>query len=296
MSFFKFMLEYPFIVAEGVRLSVDLPHRLKLKVDRDREKRRAAQRREAAKLIGVELDEIEFPDYSHTETPQLPAKPTPKTRRIDLIQVYRDGWRRQGEHECTVSINLDRLLIDHQHISPFLLGNEYMGSGAIGVIVFSAPFLLLLSPVIGLTRLYLNLQEKRRGLSRYGWSLLKALRKQLSPDELALLRKALQNEWSHDQAMSRPVTLDEAKSLLADCDLAEETVGPKYAKRYEGTECRGFHWFNDEGDQVAQGSFYGQRDHYVRVLGSNFENNQADELVDIYRSRRVHVHGNETEE
>jgi len=92
--------------------------------------------------------------------------------------------------------------------------------------------------------------------------------------------------------MARKVTLGEAEEILGRCELREEAIDKDRAiDRGEPEDTRSFHWFNDQGDKLALGSFYGARDHFVEVLGSRFEDADADALIGCFRSRQVHVHG-----
>ena len=190
---------------------------------------------------------------------------------------------------CSVWIDLATRRIDHSRTTPRLFRHEHLGSAVIGIALFSLPVTLPLAPVLAARSRFLRGKEKRAGMSVHGIALMETLKDQLRPKVAALLAEALRNDYAYVQKMSREVSLDEAKAILSRCTLLEEVVPADQA--VDEVEARGFHWFDDSGDQVAQGSFYGTRDHFVYVLGSQFYDGDADELVGRCLKRRVHVCG-----
>ncbi len=274
------LLFIPAIIVEGVRLWVEPPRRFKLKVDHDYEARRERKRREMKERYG------ELPDKFRVKSGIKP----PPLKCIHLVHPYR-AYGQDCEAQLTVAIDLNKRRLDWFYTTDWLFGQEHQGSGIIGVAIFSLPFLLPIAPFLILTRRCYEWREKRLGMSRYGHTLLRALRGQLDPETEALLTEALKNTWRHEQAMSRAVTLAEAKTILAGCDLREDDLSAERAARRGDIEFRQFHWFDEQEEYVADGSFYGERDHYVRVLGTTFEDDEADALIGCYRSREVTVLG-----
>jgi hypothetical protein len=268
----------PALILGGIELWVRPPRRLKLTVDHDFEARRE---REHQELLAEGFSDAVLPH----------ARPYPPLKCVHMDQHY----RRQGQEfrsGCSIAVNYKTRRIDYTYSSEWLLGKEHQGSGMIGVALFSLPFMVPLAPFLWLASKYYRTMEKRRGLSCHGHALLKALRGQIDPETEALLTEALKNDWKHDQEMARKVTLEEAKEVLGRCDLHEDTVDEeRAAEEDEPGDMRGFHWFNDQEDQIAQGNFYEEREHFVEVLGSRFEGEAADALIGCFRSREVHIHG-----
>lgn len=268
----------PAIVVGGIRMWVEPPPKFKLKVDHDYEVRREAERQEMERKYGP--------------TPRTKLPSGIKTRRFaPAKEIHLDFWdphyKKWIKGQCSIAIDLEKRRIDYGRTSDWLFGRQHQGSGAIGVALFSLPVTLPLAPVlIGLNRYY-RMCEEDWGMSGHGHAILKAVKGQLDADTEALLVEALKNTWKHDQAMSRKVDLEEAREILSTCDLRVDHVPAEVAERRGDVESRGFHWFNDAGDHVASGSFYGERDHYVQVLGSLFENEKADQLIGCYRTRKV---------
>ncbi len=270
----------PAIIAEGIALWIDPPRRLKLRVDHDWEERREREQREMEERHGA----IRRPPLPRGLVTCLP--PAPPMKRIHLECTDRDG----SLFGATIAIDLETKRIDYGSSSAWLFGKEHKGSGAIGVIFLSLPVTLPLSPILLAVNDYYRLMEKRRQMSRHSHAILRALKGQLDPETEALLSEAMQNSWRDEQAMSRQVSLEEAKEILDRCDLREDCIDAETAARRGEAEAHGFHWFDDDGNQVAYGSC-SRRDHYVHVLGSMFKDDDADALIGRYRSRTVHYFG-----
>lgn len=269
------LLSVPALIGAGISLWIDAPRKVKLVVDHDWEARRARER--------------EAQEARYGKMPRSTLRASRVRRLPPLKCIHMDFWYpydgKEHKATCRLAIDLEKRRIDPTYTSSWLLGHEHQGSGAIGVALLTLPVTLLLSPFLVATNAVYRSQERRNGMSRHAAAVLEALRGQLDAETEALLTEAFRNTWRHEQAMSSRVTLEQAKALLATCDLHEEYV-PKEAD-IGGTEARGFHWLDDRGEQVADGSFYGSRDHYVRVLGSHFEDADADALIGCHRSRTV---------
>jgi len=266
----------PAIIVGGVRLWVDPPRRFKLKVDHDFEARRERERREMEEKYDIP-PEIR-PDV-------LP----PPVKCIHMSHPYR-AYGQDCEYQTSVAINLKTRRLDWTYTDSVLFGREH-NSATIGIALFSLPFLLPIAPILILARRCYEWAEKRRGMSRYGHALLRSLKGQLDQETEALLTEALRNTWKYEQAMSRKVSSDEAKTVLAACDLRESLIPAEESAPCRDVEARQFHWFDGQEECVAEGSFYGERDHFVRVLGSTFEDAEADALIGCYRSRDLKVYG-----
>ncbi len=272
------LLFIPALIHGGIRIWVDPPRRLKLKVDHDYEARRERARREMEENLG----EMPLPEAKPSNVRQPPP-----LKCVHLRYPYR-AYGRDCVQECRVAVNLKTRRLDWTYTDDWLFGREHQGSGAIGVALFSLPFLLPIAPLLILARRYYEWQEKRRGMSRYGWTLLRALQGQLDLETETLLAEALKNTWAHEQAMNRKVTLDEAKTILASSDLREFIIDED---AIVDAGYHGYHWFDDQGNCVAEGSSYPQGCRSVRILGSTFEDNEVDALIGCCRSREVKARG-----
>ncbi len=185
----EFIRNYPSIVMDGIRMVVGVPRRFDLRVDHDWDARHKAAGGGHRLPIGR--------DSSHF--PVRKSQPQPPLKTIHLM--LRD--ERGGRSHLRISINLETRRIDESYTSMSLFGRVYLGSAGIGVALFSAPVVLPLLPVLLVTGgVYLAL-EKKRGMSRHGWTLLDALKGQLDAEIEALLTEALRNTWKDDQERAR---------------------------------------------------------------------------------------------
>ncbi|KPJ85979.1 hypothetical protein AMJ57_01145 [Parcubacteria bacterium SG8_24] len=287
MSFWQKILFIPRLIWGGIHLWVDPPRRLRLKVDHDWDKRRAREQAEMERVTGTVPRSARAPGRSARAAHQPPP-----LKHVHLNHWYRRGGKKHRS-DCSVAIDLERRRIDYTYTSNWLLGREHKGSGLIGVAVFSLPFMLPLAPFLWLANRYYGLMERRRGVSRHGWALYRAIRKQLDSATAELLLEALKNDWRHDRRMAQQVTLEEAKSILGRCHLYETTVSDERVKKsrmYAGIKPQSFHWF-DGDDQIASGRFHGEYEHHVQVFRTIFENDEADELIGYFRTREVKVYG-----
>ena len=246
------------LAAEGIRLWVDQPRKLNLQVDHDWENR----------------------NYGMGEL----IRRAPSMKRIHL-RCSQDNHDRR--FHAVIAIDLEKRRIAYSDSSSGLLGDEHRGAAMISLALLSLPVTLPLSPVLVAWNQWYKMQEARDGMSRHGRALLDALKGKLDPDTEALLRDALKNDWSYMKKVDRDVTLDEARSILSTCDLVQDHLSAEEAAEYDDVEASGFQWCDDVGDNVANGHFYGSRDHYVRVCNTTFKDAEADELVTIFRTRKI---------
>lgn len=283
MRLIEKLLFIPAMILEGIRLWVEPPRRIRFIVDHDWEERRARERAEMDKKYG-RIRDIEIPPDKGHRLPPLKC--------IHMYYWIRTGFRRKKYRADTrIAVNLENRRIDRTYTDSWLLNEHHKGSGMIGVALFSAPFMIPISPFLKLASWMYGRAEKRRGISRHGYAVFKAIHKQLDAETRDMLLEALKEDWRHKQEMRRQVSMEEAKHILSKCELFEETVTEERAQQRYGGTLRGFHWFKDDY-QVAHGNFHGSRgEHYVRVLGTTFKDAEADQLVDIHRTKKIHVFG-----
>ncbi len=273
-EFVDFMKLMPGTALAGIHLWVDPPRVTKLTLDPERAHR------------GLGLQEPLTP-YTG------PVHQLPPMKWIYCTFPYRESDGQLAQESCRIAIDLEKRRIDYDWSDSWMFGQEHQGSAAIGVALISFPIMLPLSPFLLGARKYYELQEKRYGMSRHGIAILKALKGQLDSETEALLTEALKNSWTREQKFFRlrPGTLEEAKALLSQCDLHEDDVDDG-----EFGISKNFNWFDDAGVQVAEGWFHpgGARD--IDVLGTQFNNEQAEELIKCSRSHTVRIVNDDTDE
>lgn len=276
----------PYAAFAGISEFVEFPRRLKLRVDYEWEERRERERKEFEEKYG---------SFDNLDKVSVPVHEAPKIKQIHL-NYWESHYKKWSP--CSIAIDIEKEEIAWDYTSSWLFNKEHKGSGMIGIILISLPFILLLYPILFPIKKAYEFMEKRRGLSRHSNALLKALKGQLKPEDEKLLIRAMENSWQKELKFRlkfrRQVNFAEAQELLKNCSLTESFKPREVMSSFDGgkpindPEARSFYWFDDKGDNVARGSFYGQRDHYVNVLGSTFEGDEADVLVGLYMSRTLH--------
>lgn len=272
---------YPDIVRAGIQVVLDPPVDIEIRVDADGERKaqeRQRNRREWAeqrRASGVD----DFPSHL--------IRPLPPIKTIHL-QWY-DTSHEPVWRDTDIHIDLEKRRF-HQ-IEGWLIGQQHQGSGVIGVMLFSAPVLAVMSPYLFARVGIYRAKERKHGMSRHGIGLLKKLKGQLDAETEALLVETFRNEWRQHLKMNRKVRFDDAPELLLNCDLTLR-VGPhEYA---ETPALIGeFLWQDDAGDLMAHAQFVGERLHFMRVLLTEFEEEQAKALIARYRSFRIVSHTEE---
>lgn len=281
------------VAGAGIDLWVDPPRvaGLKVTLDREWEQRRAAQREEFQKNNPefAERQRKEAEDYRRRGLLREPRKLSNYHLRLHDEATGRE-W------EARLSIDTERERVDWSYTSNGLFGNGHWGSGGLGLLFVTLPVAALLSPYIFVRGRLHAAEEERRGMSRHGIALLDALGDQLTFDEKRELTIAFKNEWTHEWLMRQKIGFERAKEFLKAMPLTEERMSAKEAAAYGEEEATSLHWFGEQGDCLAHGSFYGQRDHYVEVLATRFEGKEADVLAACYSSRRLIVDGEEKTE
>lgn len=102
---------------------------------------------------------------------------------------------RVGDRYVTLDESEERIVQDG-----YLLSKGRMGSGAIGVMIFSIPTAILFSPLLFLTGAYFRAKEKIFGMSRYACLLLRRARCANMPEaEYEHLKRVLKNDWARRQ-------------------------------------------------------------------------------------------------
>jgi hypothetical protein len=266
---------YPGIVRAGIHLVLDPPVDVEIRVDaegvRKAQERRATKRRCADERRASGIHDLP-PDM-------IRRLPPIKTIHLQWFDTSHEPvWR-----DTSIRIDLEKRRF-HQ-IEGWLIGQEHHGSGAIGVMLFSAPVLAVISPYLFVRATIYRSKERKQGMSRHGISLLKKLKGQLDLDTEALLAETFRNEWTHHLKMDRKVRFDDAPELLLQYDLTLR-VGP-HEHAETPTLIGEFMWKDDEGDLMAHAQFVGESLHFMRVLISEFEEEQAKALITCYRSCRI---------
>ncbi|MBI2483302.1 hypothetical protein HYV74_03980 [Candidatus Uhrbacteria bacterium] len=222
-------------------------------------------------------------------------QPERKHHYVDGDGELRESRIEGHRYDCRIAINVARERIDRGlYTSGHLFHEEHQGSGMIGVMLFAAPVLLLSTPILYPICKYRAWQERRDGMSRHGRAILDALAPDLTPDDTALLARALRNTWSQDQAMERTVTFVEAQQLLQQCTLRRTEFAPH---KFDGS-ITGAAWFDGHGDCVARDTRNARatsEQFSIRVLGTEFTGGQARMLLECYRTQTVRHLGNDAE-
>ncbi len=276
------------IVSEGVNLWVDPPRirKLKVTIDRGWYERRAAQR-EADKLAHPEIWDRHRKRAEGFAKQGLLQKPK-NLRRYRLLVTHPQTG---AQHDASVVIDIERRLIDWTYTSAWLFGEEHEGSGGIGLMLITLPTSALLSPYIFVRMRMYAAQEEREGMSRHGSALLEALGDQITADERLEMTDAFKSEWARQCLRRKKVTLAQADDLLRTLRLVERHASENEAMQYGDVAASDYRWFDEAGDCLAQGGIYGTRDHYVKVLGSVFEDEEADRLISCFAVREKTVNG-----
>jgi hypothetical protein len=263
---------YPDIVRAGIHLVLDTPADVRIRVDPDGEKKaeeRAARRR--SPRAEAVLKEI-VPDL-------IRPLPPLKTVHVQWLDTSYGGetWR-----DAALHIDLERRRIhDHAH----LLGGGHRGSGAIGVLLFSVPVLIVLSPYLYARSRIWRAKERKHGMSRHAVVLMEKLEGQLDAETDALLREALRNDWTHHRKMTRRLTMTEACALLDACALTERRSDPVPGDPLRNQLLQDLIWTDADGDMVAHVQLVDGQVHHARFLGSAFEDAQVMVLAGRFRTR-----------
>ena len=202
-------------------------------------------------------------------------------------------WKSDYDYwaDSRICIDPERKLIDYHASTGWLFGYEHAGSAALAVAIFSFPLCLPLSPALLSIRGAYRLSEEMNKRSRHAARLLVMLEGQLPDDAEKLLREAIKNTWLHTKDMTRKVTFEEARDFLKTCNVKRSNISPDDPD-VPSAYNRDYHWVNAEGDNVGTGNFSGPFDRDVRVLGSHFVADEAEELAECYNSIE-HINRNE---
>lgn len=277
MSGLEAGFRYPDIVKAGIHLVIDPPIDIEVRVDHEGE-RKAEERRRQHILFAVRAD----PD----------PRPRPRLKTIHL-QWLDKSYVHQG-HEAVwrdvdLHVDLDKKRLHNDGGGIPFLSRGHQGSGAIGVVLFAAPVLAVMSPYLYVRARIYRARERKHGMSRHAIVLLEKIKGQLDPETEALLREAFKNEWTHDLKMGRRVSFQEAGEALAACDLTERRMEPVEGDGLRKELLRDFIWFDDEGDMIGHAQFVDEHVHFMRVLGSRFEDDEAKALTGRFRTRKAVV-------
>lgn len=175
----------PAIVIEGIEMWVRPPPSLNLRV---------VPMPEEPQLSRRPIDE-------HLLLLAHPNRTRPPIKIIHLHLVTRQ-YGTECFSYCHIAVDLHRRTIDREYTSPWLIDHEDMGSGAIGLALFSLPVTLPLAPFLSAASMVYRILETQRGMSRYGWAVLRALKGQLDAETEALLTDAFKNTWREEQRLA----------------------------------------------------------------------------------------------
>jgi hypothetical protein len=269
-----------------VDMAFDPTLKLELEVDRDFEGRQAHQE----KMYREKYPEI--PPLGSRVDPGLEPTKVPPLKKIHM-RLWRHDYGKDYHTNCTIAIDLKRERIDYSRSDSWLFKGGHKGSGIIGVFLITLPLTIASLPLICLVSIYHNHQERKYGMSRHSHTVLEALKDQLDPGTEGLLRRAMKNSWEQTKKMQKVVTLSEAKELLSRCKMIKE-FGDNIDHVGESHPWEYFTWYTDEDSEdsnnyshsIATGKFHpAYHKHYVEVLGSRFEKQEADELVKCFATK-----------
>ncbi len=191
-----------------------------------------------------------------------------------------------GEQESSaqLSVNLGKKRVDWNRTTGWLLGQQDYGSGSLGVLLLSSPFLLLGSPYIIARRKLYHWSEKGQAMSRHATALLEALEGQLTDDENDLLVEVFRNEYAHAVKMRSQVDLFQAKAVLSAAAL-DVYVAPLSG----GGTHEQWTWRDRDDEVVGEARFERTDDAapVVRVRGSRFRGGKAAILMECFASREI---------
>lgn len=284
----RFVLEF---TKAGIDFWIDPPRTLKLEVDKDRESRLLENLEKCKEVFG--------------RIPQLGTSPLlPPKKRIYLKRWYQytgldyAGQIRTTDHfsQEVIAINLNTRRIDYGESTPWLFGQYRPSEGEMGLVLFTFPVTILLSPFIYLISAYYRHLENIQGMSRHSYALLQSLKGQLDKETESQLEAAMRNSWQHNKEMSRIVTFEEAKVLLSKCRMERVTGVRKYADGTAPRPRRQSQWYNEAGEMVANGGPDPAVEHSVRVLGSRFWKKEATELEGCFASAEIRGHSEDDED
>lgn len=264
------------IVRAAIHLVSDPPSASPIRVDPDGE-RKVEDRRRCAEEWAAEKRAHGI--VEHWDHPDFKPRPTPPLKTLHL-QWY--GGEDPKWHDERLHINLEtkRLYNDGSGI-PFL-GRGRHGSGAIGVLLFGAPVLLLFSPYLVARAMLYRSREDKVGMSRHAIALFKKLRGELDVDTATLLETALKNEWAAEQKMRRRVSIEEAYGALSACRLKVNRYGVPGEREPCGVA---YYWIDSEGDCIARMEIQDKQPDppELRVMGSRFTGEEALKAATYFR-------------
>jgi len=202
------------------------------------------------------------------------------TLRIDMI-FYEPHYGNRSERYIEINTETG----EFHGFSEWLFNKDYKGSGLLGVFIMSLPLMLPLAPILLLINWGYRLREKISGISRHSHSVLNSIKRQLDPETRKLLEKAMKKMWQKDLFFSRTVSFKKAKEMLSECHLNEMLGREEFVANR--TEWRQYHWFDGEKNRIGFAQFGGGFLQVCWILGSNFEQKEADILTTCYKTRTV---------
>jgi hypothetical protein len=248
--------------------------KLNLEVDDSYEKNREEHRKK-------------FPPIS-VVPPELKPRPTPHIKKIHL------KWKDNPHFShCTISIDTEKVRIDYSRSTVALFKLKRGGhSSEIFLFLITLPVWIASIPLFWIAGAYNTRQEKRNGMSRHSWAVLRALKDQLDVKTHHLLWRAMSNSYMQSVKMSKTITFDEARALLSKSHLVIASGDEKNYTTSELYPWQRFHWFEDgedpldDSNAIASGKIQKARgERSVSVLGSEFEGQEVDELVKCFATK-----------
>lgn len=113
---------------------------------------------------------------------------------LRVFELKYGGDAETKPYIASIAIDLDNYKVFWPQTTEHLFGKETGTSTGLGAIVWSAPLLLAMAPVLATARFGLHQYEKIMGMNRYAARILMALEKQVSVKDYALLERAFKQD------------------------------------------------------------------------------------------------------
>jgi hypothetical protein len=267
------------IVRAAIHLVSDPPSSGAVRVDPEGEQKAEGRRRRAKAWVEEKRAAgiVEMWDR-----PEFVPRATPPLKTLHL--QWSDGVEPPKWHDEKLHINLENTRLYNDGAGIPFLGRGRQGSGALGVVLFASPVLLLLSPYLALRARRDRAREERVGMSRHAIALLGQLQGQLDAETEELLVRALKNEWLAAKKLALKPTFHEARAMLAECRLTVSRFGKAGGPPPTG-EAR--FWHDAEGDVIAHCEYedHARNPATLRVCSAHFIGRAALPLLDVCKTR-----------
>jgi hypothetical protein len=276
MSGLEAGFSYPGLVRDSIRLVLDEPATVQVRIDTD-----GPRKAEECGRRNEEWQERKRASGIHEEdSPHLIRKLPPlKTIHLQWLDTsYEPVWR-----DANLHIDLDKKRLYDAGGVPFFSRGHSESFGWI----FALPVLAVLSPYLYVRARLYRADERKHGMSRHAIALMGKIAGQLDAETEALLREAFRNDWTHHRKMSRVLTFQEAAALLDACALTERRLEPIEGDSLRNELLQEFQWRDVDGDLVGHVHLVGGKLHYCRFLGSTFEEPETFMLIDHFLTASI---------